>query len=216
LMRLSLVDAELARRVGLGLGFPVQNGDADIATDVEPSPALCMIDGNEYPVDGRVVQILVNDGADLAGIRAIKDELLAVSATPHVIASRKGAILGAGRRADELTVDRSFHTASSVEADALVIAGGSGLATQPAVIAYVQTAYRHFKTIGAWGDGIELLAAAGIGTDDPGVVVAERTSKRFDLPEGTYTLFCALPGHAAAGMSATLKVDRLLSLGAGL
>src|SRR3954466_12141677 len=32
LMRLSLVDQELARRVGLGLGMPVENSDADIAT----------------------------------------------------------------------------------------------------------------------------------------------------------------------------------------
>src|SRR4051812_26234385 len=179
LMRLTHVAPELAQRVGLGLGIPVQNADGDIATDVEPSLALCMIDGNEYPVDGRVVQILVNDGADLAGIRAFKDELLAVSATPHVIASRKGAILGAGRRADELTVDRSFHTASSVEADAIVVAGGAGLADQAGVIAYIQTAYRHFKPIAAWGSGVEVLEAAGIDADEPGVVIVDRFSKRF-------------------------------------
>ena len=179
LMRLSLIDPELARRVGLGLGIPVASGDGNTIADVEPSPALCMIDGNEYPVDGRVVQILVNDGADLAGVRALKEELLAVSATPHVVAARKGAVLGSGRRADELTVDRSFHTASSVEADAFVVASGTALAAEPAVIAYLQTAYRHYKTIGAWGSGVEVLAAAGIRTDAPGVIVAERTSKRF-------------------------------------
>src|SRR3954468_13433174 len=179
LMRLAFVDAELARRVSVGLGMPVLTDRATVADDVEPSPALCMIDANVYPVDGRVVQILAADGADLAGIRGLKDELMAATATAHVIAPRKGSILGNGRRADELTVDRSFHTASSVQADAIVVAGGSALADQPAVIAYIQTAYRHFKTIGAWGNGVEVLMAAGIDADEPGVVIVDRFSKRF-------------------------------------
>jgi len=138
-----------------------------------------MIDSNEYPIDGRVVQILAADGADLAGIRGLKDELMAASATPHVIAPRKGSILGNGRRSDELTVDRSFHTASSVQADALVVAGGAALADEPAVIAYVQTAYRHFKTIAAWGNGAQVLEAAGIAIDEPGIIIVDRFSKRF-------------------------------------
>ncbi|HEY4611248.1 MAG TPA: hypothetical protein VIH06_18670, partial [Ilumatobacteraceae bacterium] len=44
---------------------------------------------------------------------------------------------------------------------------------------YVQTAYRHFKPIAAWGNGVQVLAAAGIGTDDPGVVIVDRFNKRF-------------------------------------
>jgi len=178
-MRLAFIDSELARRVSVGLGMPVLTDRATVAEDVEPSPALCMIDANVYPVDGRVIHILAADGADLTGIRALKDELLAASATPHVIGPRKGSILGNGRRTDELTVDRSFHTASSVEADAIVVAGGPALADQPAVIAYVQTAYRHFKTIAAWGNGVQVLTAAGIGADDPGVVIVDRFNKRF-------------------------------------
>ena len=80
-----------------------------------------MIDGLTYPVDGRVVQILANDGADLAGIRTLKDELVAAGATAHVVAPRKGAISGS-RRTDELTVDRSFHTASPRKPDAVIVA----------------------------------------------------------------------------------------------
>ena len=67
----------------------------------------------------------------------------------------------AGTR-DELVVDRSFHTASSAEADAVVVADGAGLANDPAVITYVQSAHRHFKVIAAWGDGAGLLTNAGI------------------------------------------------------
>ena len=95
-----------------------------------------------------------------------------------MVATHKGRIAGK-RESDVLLVDRSFHTACAAEADALVVAGGAGLADDPGVIAYVQEAYRHHKPIAAWGDGAELLAAAGIGTDEPGVVVAERSSKTF-------------------------------------
>ena len=143
-----------------------------------PSPALAMIDDQTYPVDGRVVHILANDGADLAGIRVLKDELTAAGATAHVVATHKGAIGGA-RQTDALTVDRSFHTSSPAEADAVIVAARASLSDIPGVLTYVQGAYRHFKTIGAWGDGAGVLAQAGIDADAPGVVVADTAAKRF-------------------------------------
>jgi catalase len=44
---------------------------------------------------------------------------------------------------------------------------------------YVQSAFRHFKPIAAWGDGAELLAGAAIDTSAPGVVLAERPNRAF-------------------------------------
>jgi catalase len=196
--RLALVDADLARRVSIGLGLPSptpalvapmsgeskDDNDSDMrevpdATGgLESSPSLAMITENTFPIDGRVVQILANDGADLAGIRTLQAALIAAGAAPHVVATHKGAIGGAGRKADQLLVDRSFHTASSAEADAIIVASGSGLADDPAVITWVQSAYRHFKPIAAWGDGDQLLANAGIG-EGPGVVVSPRANSAF-------------------------------------
>ncbi|MGD9702540.1 MAG: catalase [Acidimicrobiia bacterium] len=190
--RLALVDEDLARRVSIGLGLPAPvavavsgdgDGDGSDVPDatggVDASPTLAMVTANSYPIDGRVVQILANDGCDLAGIRTLQDALLAAGAVPHVVATHKGAIRGGGRKADELTVDRSFHTASSAEADGIVVAAGAGLAGDPAVLTYVQSAHRHCKPIGAWGDGSELLTAAGITAGEPGVFVAERATKAF-------------------------------------
>jgi catalase len=94
-----------------------------------------------------------------------------------VIATHKGEV--AGRRGDTVAVDRSFHTASSAEADAVIVAGRAGLAANPAVITYVQSAYRHHKPVGAWGDGTDLLIAAGAAVDEPGVVTSERATKTF-------------------------------------
>ena len=188
LSRLVQVDQELAQRVAFGLGATVpdvppedlSDADAPDATGgIDASPALAMVTEDEHPPDGRVVHLLADDGADLAGIRAVKDAIFAAGAVVHVIATHKGAIKGGGRRADELVVDRSFHTASSAEGDAVVVAGGAGLADTPAALTYVQSAFRHHKPIAAWGDGAELLAAAGVGADDPGVVVADRGTKSF-------------------------------------
>jgi catalase len=197
-VRLSLVDGDLARRVCVGLGLPtptpeqqealdpaVPNADAeldgspvpDATGGLDSSPSLAMITEDRYPVDGRVVQILASDGCDLAGIRALRDAILASGAVPHVIAPHKGAIAAGGRKSDELTVDRSFHTASSAEADAFVVAAGTSLAGDPAVATWLQSAYRHFKPVAAWGDGADVLAAAGIASDAPGVVVTPKSNR---------------------------------------
>src|SRR5688572_13791924 len=198
-LRLALIDGELARRVSFGLGLSaptvpdvprgigadaeLSNSDLQAVTDatggVEASPALSMVTDNTYPVDGRVVQILANDGCDLAGIRALQAALVDAGAVPHVIATHKGAIAGPGRRADELTVDRSFHTASSAEADAIVVAAGAGLADNPAALTWVQSAYRHFKPIAAWGDGEDLLVNDGIDIAGPGVAIAPKANSKF-------------------------------------
>jgi catalase len=180
--RLALVSEELARRVSYGLGLPAPVAPADAIperTGPASSPALAMVTENAYPVDGRCVQIFANDGCDLAGIRAVQAAMVAAGAVPHVVATHKGAIAGGGRRLDELTVDRSFHTSSTAECDAVVVASGTGLSTNPAVVSAVQIAYRHCKPVAAWGDGTEVLDAAGIPHDAPGVVVGVKPNRAF-------------------------------------
>jgi catalase len=175
LARLANVDAELCALVAGGFGIVPPEGQP--AADAPISPALRMVRDEVFPVDGRVVQILASDGCDLAGIRSLRDELLAAGVAVHVVATHKGAILGTGRRTDELTVDRSFLTACAAEADGLVVADRTTLAGEPAALVYLQEAYRHHKTIGAWGDGAAVLETAGVGASDPGVVVAPRANR---------------------------------------
>jgi catalase len=203
--RLALVDDELAQRVCFGLGLPgpqrpeavgapgldpdnerAESGDGttggslpDPTGGVTSSPALAMVTSNEYPVDGRVIHILANEGCDLAGVRVLQTEFLRAGAIAHVIATHKGPISAGGRRRDSLVVDRSFHTASSAEADAVVVASGTGLADNPAVMTYVQSAFRHFKPVAAWGDGQDVLSSAGIDATAAGVIVAERSNRGF-------------------------------------
>jgi catalase len=182
LERLTLIDGDLAQRVGVGLGILVEVG-GESAEATEESPSLSMITDEVFPVDGRVVHILANDGADLAGIDSLREAVVASGAAPHVIATHKGAIVGprgVGHDGpDELTVDRSFHTASSAEADAIVVADGAALADDPVARSYIESAYRHHKTLAAWGDGVELLNRAGAGVEEAGVVASERSTDAF-------------------------------------
>jgi catalase len=176
LPRLALVDGELARRVGAGLGLSVDTDD-DSHDDITPSASLAMVTEDGYAIDGRVVHILADDGADLAGISALKDALVAAGAAAYVIATHKGAITGPD--GEQITVDKSFHTASAAEPDAFVVANGADLAVDPGAIVYIQTGYRHNKTIAAWGDGTGLLTASGVQLDKPGIVTAELSTPRF-------------------------------------
>jgi len=196
--RLTIIDRTLAGRVAFGLGVVVpdnpldpaatqpgatgapQLGDGvDASGGLDSSPALAMVTTGRYPVDGRVVHILANDGCDLAGIRLLQEALLDAGAVPHVIATHKGHIAAGGKKQNQLLVDRSFHTSSSAEADAVVVAGGTGLLDDPAAITYVQLAFRHCKPIAAWGDGVDLLANAGIDAGAAGVAAAPKANKSF-------------------------------------
>ena len=179
LERLAHVDTDLCRQVAAGLGLPAPQGTP--VGDVAVSPALRMVRDESFPPDARVVQILAADGADLAGVATLKSALLEAGLAVHVVAPHKGVIepgggsdtRAGGSGVDGVGVDRSFLTASSVEADAFVVAGAATLlASDPSVLAYLQTAYRHHKTIAAWGDGEQLLRAAGLDTTAPGIVTA--------------------------------------------
>jgi catalase len=168
--RLADVDADLCARVAAGLGVVAPPGNP--VGDAELSRALRMVRDETYPPDGRVVQVLVADGGDTAGVQLLRDELLAAGVAVHVIAPHKGTL--AGGEGLELTVDRSFLTACAAECDAVVVADADALLGDAVVMTYVQEAYRHHKTLGAWGSGAELLRQAGAGTDEPGVAVSTR------------------------------------------
>ncbi len=177
LERLALIDTELCQLVAAGLGVPAPDGEP--VADVSPSPALAMVRDEVFPPEGRVVQILAADGGDTSGVRTMRDALIEAGLAVHLIAPHKGTITDGSEDPDEVPVDRSFLTACSVEGDAIVVADAASLVDDPAVIMYVQEAYRHHKTIGAWGTGRDLLHRAGIVADEPGIETRDKASKAF-------------------------------------
>ncbi len=196
LISLALIDAELASRVanGLGLAAPhVDEADLDRVHDSEPSPALSQL-GRTWPVDGRVVGIVVDDDTDPQVALGLQRALHAAKVSPLLVAPH-GGMLGSS----DLTTQRSFLTARSVEFDAIVLAASPAPApdahqpldakavgegeVDPRVVLLLTEAYRHAKPIACLDAGAAALAAAGVGESSPGVVLGDADSVVDELVE---------------------------------
>jgi catalase len=168
---LANVDADLCAKVAAGLGLPTPPGEP--VAEAGASPALSQIATTPGPIDGRVVGVIAADGTDLAGVGKLRTAIEGAGAVLRVIAPNGGTI-SKGRHTE--IVERTFLTTRSVEFDAVVVAGGAGALVDPRVIVLLQEAYRHCKAIAAWGDGVDLLTAAGLDPEAVGVIVSDSST----------------------------------------
>jgi catalase len=166
LQQLARIDTDLVTRVAAGLGLPVP--DATPPTDVVASAALSQLVTTPGPIAGRVVGVVVTAGADLGGVAALRKALAAQGAVLRLVAPVGGELKARGRLE---IVERTLFATRSVEYDAVIVAGGTTGLPDIRLTGLLDEAFRHFKVIGAWGDGAEVLAAAGIDADAPGVLV---------------------------------------------
>ncbi|RBY79543.1 catalase HPII [Geodermatophilus sp. TF02-6] len=165
---LAKIDADLCEKVAAGLGLPAP--EPDPVEHLAPSPALRQVTDETFPVDGRIVGVVAGPDADVAGITALRTALEAESAVVKVIAPAGGTI-GSGSGTE--IVERTFLTARSVEFDAVVVAAGAPKDKDVKAVIMLQEVFRQLKAVGAWGDGAQVLTAAGIDTSAPGVLVAD-------------------------------------------
>jgi catalase len=121
------------------------------------------------------VGVLVSDGVDADELNGLRQALEAAGAAMHVIAPHGGTVNGTGT----LAADATVFNADSVAYDALVVAGGTG-ELDPKSAMMLQEAYRHHKTLAAWGSGIDGLTGASIDLDADGVVAADKATKAFN------------------------------------
>ncbi len=171
---LAHVDADLCERVAAGLGLPAPTGNPP--TEVTLSPALSQIYREPGSVTGRKVGIIADAGSDLAGVAKLIAALDGAGVVGLVTAP-VGGKLTSGRRT--VVVERTLLTARSIEFDAVVVAAGTAKSGDLKLKMLLQEAFRHFKAIAAWGDGLEVLQDAGIGPDAAGVLSADGVDKAF-------------------------------------
>jgi catalase len=183
---LAQVDTDLANRVAVGLGLTVPKkldkplnqsvpGDGDVrkfqptkpTSEIEPSPALRMIDNPNFTVKSiktRKIAFLVADGFNDASVADMKMSLMKAGAAVMTVAPRLGVLTGAD--GDTLNANFSLLTGSSVLFDAIYVPDGeasvAALQAEPESLNFLHEAFRHCKTIAASGAGIELLAMAGL------------------------------------------------------
>jgi catalase len=162
--------------VALNLGIPAPVGAPSKSETA--SPALSQVVDAPGPIAGRVVGVVVADGVDSAGLSALRKALSAEGASVYVIAPTGGAVRGSR---GSVAVDRSALTTQSVEYDCLVVAGGTSadaIGDDAYAAVNLGEAFRHHKTIGAWGAGAEVLDTLGM-TDAPGVVTSVKVDAAF-------------------------------------
>jgi catalase len=61
----------------------------------------------------------------------------------------------------------------------VVIAGGTGDVKDIKLTVLLQEMFRHCKVIGAWGDGGQVLEAAGIDASAPGILLGDTLTKPY-------------------------------------
>ncbi|WP_447646060.1 catalase-related domain-containing protein [Nocardioides zeae] len=157
LLALAQVDADLCAQVAAGLGLAVPTA-AEPLPEAAPSPALSQL-GATWPVEGRMIGIVVGPGSDAGDVEVLRDAVLADGNVPLLVGPHGGEVAGA-------TVQRTFATARSVEFDALVLTDapvpgpdvppsptGRTPDVDPRVTLLVEEVFRHAKAIAAVGRG---------------------------------------------------------------
>jgi len=118
------------------------------------------------------VAILAADGYDHAQLDAMKQALMDAGAMPEVVSKFKGTLKGKGN-SGEVEVDKSHVTTASIMYDAVFVPGGQksieAQKKQADALHFVQEAFKHAKTVGALGEGVDLLREARL----PGVSLAD-------------------------------------------
>ena len=174
---LSNIDETLASKVGHALGFKSMPKPADAAMptrqDLEPSPALSIVEQGPKRFEGRKLGILVSDGTDAAIFKALLAEITEQKATFEVIAPKIGGVtLSDG---NWIEAHQMIDGGPSVLYDAVALlpsAEGTGdLLKEATARDFVADAFVHCKFIGYVETALPLMQKAGIADSlDEGVM----------------------------------------------
>ncbi|MBY5396887.1 catalase [Rhizobium leguminosarum] len=171
------IDETLASKVGHALGFKSMPKPADAAMptrqDLEPSPALSIVERGPKRFEGRKLGILVSDSTDAAIFKALLAEITEQKAAFEVIAPKIGGVtLSDG---NWIEAHQIIDGGPSVLYDAVALlpsAEGTGdLLKEATARDFVADAFVHCKFIGYVETALPLMQKAGIADSlDEGVI----------------------------------------------
>ena len=166
------VDAALGKRVAAGLGHdaPIVPAKPAVATrtDLPDAPSLSIIAQGPPTLKGRLVGILVTDGASSSTIGALITSASAEGASVKIVAPKLGGVT----LDDDTKLKADFQLAGgpSVLFDTVAIVasdnGASQLLAEAAAVAWVHDAFAHLKVIAHSAEAQPLMDAAGVLPDD--------------------------------------------------
>lgn len=171
------ISVDLAKAVGDLHG--VDTPDEPIAPDdelgtssLEKSRALSLMARLPGNIKYRKVAILAADGVNAEHVETLKHKLAEQSAQGLVIAPSMAPVEAAN--GDTIASDAMLNGLPSVTMDAVLVPGGADsvktLSKSGLGLYYVQEAYKHLKVIATLGDGRDLLTAAGVPTQEEGII----------------------------------------------
>jgi catalase len=154
------IDHDLARRVAEGIGVDPPTKDEGTESRYLAPEVSVEHESRPDQIATRKVAILVAEGFNYEQVLAVREALEAKGAWPQVIARRDGELAGSG--GSEIEVDLMHVTTDPVLWDAVLVPGGrksvDTMMKQGDVLGFLDSAFRHFKPIGAMDEGVELLA----------------------------------------------------------
>jgi len=173
------VDPELAKRVANGLAMPLPKASPSAAPvqDLDPSPAVRIIDGplDLATVKGRSIGVLIADGTDAKALNALTGAITGGGARAVIVAPKVG-----GAKLSDGSVqkaDLQLAGGPSVLFDAVAVLvsekGCTALLGEGAAVQFVMDAFGHCKAIGHSPEAQPLLDKAGV-VPDAGVVAADK------------------------------------------
>jgi catalase len=163
------------------------SADAAVPTrqDLDPSPALSIVDNGPERFEGRKLGILVSDGSDAGLLKAIKAALDKAGATFEIIAPKVTGVKASD--GSWIGADQMIDGGPSVlyDAIALLLAPKAidDLLQESSARDFVADAFAHCKFIGYVESALPLFEKAGVAADD------------FD--EGCVAIVCRQPREAA-------------------
>ena len=171
------IDETLASKVAAKLGLASMPKPADAAVptrqDLDPSPALSIIENGPKRFEGRKLGILVSDGFDAAILSALQKALKKEGAVFEIIAPKVGG--ATGNDGNLVAADQMLDGGPSVlyDAVALLVAQEAmpDLLQESTARDFVADAFAHCKFIGYVEAAKPLFEKAGIADSlDEGVV----------------------------------------------
>ncbi len=171
------IDETLAETVADKLGMKQLPKPADAAVaprdDLEPSPALSIIENGPESFAGRKVGVLVSPGADAAFLKKLQSAIEKEGAVMEVIAPKVGGVEGAD--GSWIAARHMIDGGPSVLFDAVALVlseeGAERLTGEAAARDFIADAFAHCKFIGFTSGAVPLFRKAGIDPEaDEGLI----------------------------------------------
>jgi catalase len=166
------IDGALANKVAAKLGLQKMPKPADAAVptrqDLDPSPALSIVENGPNRFEGRKLGILVSDGSDAVLLKALKSALDKAGATFEIIAPQVTGVKASD--GSWIDADQMIDGRPSVLYDAVALlptpAAMDDLLKESSSRDFVADAYAHCKFIGYVESALPLFEKSGVAVED--------------------------------------------------